>query len=70
MSQECGKTKYEIAMEIANKFGLDRHCKEEAQFVKKQSNSMTFLVPENLEHLDKALDLYLKRFKKIMDALS
>ena len=57
--------KYEIALEIANKFELDRKCKELAGYQKDNS----FLVTNNIEKVDTALDEYLKRFEKILKVL-
>ena len=61
------KSKYEIALEIANKFELDKKCKVFAGYHKNEND---FLVTDSIEKIDTALEEYLKRFEKILSTLN
>jgi len=57
LKQSNGKSKYEVAFEIANRFELGNVCLSEAKNL------------NGLEQIDKALELYLQRLKKIIETL-
>jgi len=62
---ENGKTKYDLAIKIANDLLLDYQCKREAGYIQKGN----FLIPQNIQQVDKALELYLERMTKILSAI-
>ena len=63
------KSKYEVALEIANQFELSKWCKKFASYQEVSKNSMIYSQPKDLKNLDTALNEYLKRFEKILRVL-
>ena len=63
---ENGKTKYDLAIKIANDLLLDYQCKKEAGYISNKG----FLVPKNIQQVDKALELYLERMTKILNSIN
>jgi len=59
------KSKYEVALEIADRFNLLSECIKEAGYELQQKR----YIPNNLNQVDKALELYLKRYEKILMTL-
>ncbi len=60
---EFGKTKYDLAIKIADDLNLKTVCLHEAgaDFLERTPN---------IQEIDKALELYLERIKKILHAVT
>ncbi len=67
VKNQFGKTKYDLAIKIADDLNLASECKKEAGYRKTERG---FLIPDNIQQVDKALDLYLERINKILDAIN
>jgi len=61
------KSKYEIALEIADKFELVKQCKLANGWEVSPSGKIR---TKDIENVDKALDEFLKRFEKILSTLN